>query len=132
MAEKTVPEIQSEKTPIRREVTRHPDHYVTPLVDIYDSEAGLVVVADMPGVEKEDLVVKVDEGLLTLEGHMKPLKDVRRTVQEFDSVRFFRQFELPEEIDQERIGAEFKHGVLHLTLPRLEKKPARNIQVDIR
>jgi len=132
MAEKTVPEIKTEKSPIRREVTRHPDQYVTPLVDIYDSESGLVVVADMPGVEKEDLTVKVDEGILTLEGTMKPLKEARRPVQEFDAVRFFRQFELPEEIDQEKIGAELRHGVLHLTLPRLEKKPARQIQVDIR
>lgn len=132
MAEKTVPEIQTEKQPIRREVTRHPDHYVTPQVDIYDTDAGLVVVADMPGIERDDLNVKVDDGLLTLEGIMKPLKDAPSKLREFEAVRFFRQFELSEEIDQEKIGAELKYGVLHLTLPRLEKKMARNIQVEVK
>jgi HSP20 family molecular chaperone IbpA len=131
MAEKTVPHGQNENPVISREITRNPEHYVTPVVDIFETSEGLTVVADLPGVERDGLEVKVDEGILTIEGktHMEPKgTPVSR---EFEPVNFFRQFELPDMVDQEKIGAELKHGVLTVTLPKVEKEKPKKISIQI-
>ena len=70
MAEKTV---HDSKVPARDDkeqpmATREPTRYLTPAVDIYETDQGLTVVADMPGVAKDDLNIQVEEGILTIQG----------------------------------------------------------------
>ncbi len=131
MAEKTVATRNEEKNVVKREVTRHPEYFVSPLVDIYETDEGLTLLADLPGVEKEGLKIAVEESILTLEGKVaeRPHEDL--LVQEFEPVNFFRQFELSEVVDQNRIAAELKHGVLTLRLPKAEKAKPRQIEVII-
>src|SRR6476646_10546688 len=117
MAEKTVAARQAENAPASREETRSQEKYITPPVDIFENSDGLVVKADLPGVAKEALEVRVDNNLLTIRGkaaHTAPGQPVYR---EYTLVNFFRQFELNDKVDQNKISAELKHGVLTLSLP---------------
>ena len=132
MAEKTVPSVQEERTPDRREETREHERYITPPVDIFETKDGLAVVADLPGVEQNGLDVRVTDGILTLQGrtaHLAPGTPIER---EYELLHFYRQFELPEEVDAEKIAAELTHGVLTLRLPKKEKAKPRKIEVSVR
>lgn len=131
MAEKTVPEQPKDKSVVNREITRTPDYYVNPLVDIFEIENGLSVIADLPGVTKEGLNVKVEEGILTIEGKITHEFLKNPIFTEFEPVNFFRQFELPDAIDQEKISAELKHGVLKVTLPNAEKEKPKKIEINV-
>ncbi len=131
MAEKTVPSMPGETAPARREDTRAQERYITPPVDIFETKEGLTVVADLPGVEQRGLDVRVADGILTLQGrtaHIAPGTPIER---EYELLHFYRQFELPEEVDPEKIGAELKHGVLTLRLPKKEKAKPRKIEVSV-
>lgn len=131
MAEKTVANRSQAKMPPNREDTRSQERYITPPVDIYERGEGLTVKADLPGVGKEDLDVRVENNLLTIRGkagHVAPGDPIYR---EYGLVNFFRQFDLNEKVDQTRISAELNHGVLTLTLPRAEEAKPRKIDVKV-
>ena len=131
MVEKTVPSVQEDRTAVRREETREQERYITPPVDIFETKDGLTVVADLPGVEQNALDVRVADGILTIQGrtaHAAPGTPIDR---EYELLHFYRQFELPEEVDAEKIAAELKHGVLTLRLPKKEKAKPRKVEVSI-
>jgi HSP20 family protein len=131
MAERTVATQAREKTTPSREETRSQERYVTPPVDIYETAHGLVVKADLPGVAKEGLDVRVENNLLTIRGrasHAAPGDPVYR---EYELLNFFRQFELNERVDQQKISAELRHGVLTLNLPKAEEAKPRRIDVHV-
>ena len=131
MAERTVAARAQDKTPSRMEETRSQERYITPPVDIYETADGLVVKADLPGVAKERLDVRVENSLLTIRGeaaHAAPGDPVYR---EYGLVNFFRQFELNERVDQSKISADLKHGVLTLNLPKAEEAKPRKIEVKV-
>lgn len=131
MAEKTVPSVHAEATPARREDTRAQERYITAPVDIFETKDGLTVVADLPGVEQKAVDVRVADGILTLQrrtAHAAPGTPIER---EDDLLHFYRQFEPPEEVDAEKIGAELKHSVLTLHLPKKEKTKPRRIDVSV-
>jgi HSP20 family molecular chaperone IbpA len=131
MAEKTVPGVEQEAALGRREETRAGERYITPPVDIFETKEGLTVVADLPGVDQGNLEVRVAEGVLTLQARTAHVAPGTPIDQEYELAHFYRQFELPEEIDTERIRAELKHGVLTLQLPKKEKAKPRQIQVSV-
>jgi len=131
MAEKTVPAIQKENPVTQRENTRNPEFFLTPLVDIFETPEGLVVVADLPGVDKEGLNIQIEEDLLTIEGKVPPRRKESLIVQEFEPANFFRQFELPEAINRNGIAAELKNGVLTLKLPKQEAVKPRQIPITV-
>lgn len=133
MAEKTVPATQNNENQIvKREVTRHPEAFVTPLTDIYEEENGLHVVVDLPGVEKSGLKLAVENDILTIEGHVNASNsDTNYLIREFEPSNYFRQFELSESVNREKINAELKNGVLSIFLPRAEALKPRTIDVKI-
>jgi HSP20 family molecular chaperone IbpA len=131
MAERTVAARAQGQAPSIREETRSQEQYITPPVDIYETADGLVVKADLPGVAKEGLDVRVENGLLTIRGkaaHAAPGDPVYR---EYGLVNFFRQFELNERVDQSKISADLKHGVLTLNLPKAEEAKPRQIEIKV-
>lgn len=130
MAEKTVAARSQQKTS-PSEVTRSQERYITPPVDIFETSEGLVVKADLPGVSKEGLDVRVENNLLTIRAnsdHAAPGDPIYR---EYGLVNFFRQFELNEKVDQGKISADLKHGVLTLNLPKAEEVKPRKIEVRL-
>ncbi len=131
MAEKTVPVAGAAPRTVEPEVTRAKERYVRPPVDIYETPEALVLVADLPGAVKESLEVRVEDDLLTLQAkasHAAPGDVIYR---EYDLTGFFREFELNEEIDQQKVSAELKHGVLTLRLPKTEKAKPKQIEVKV-
>jgi HSP20 family molecular chaperone IbpA len=130
MAERTVAQRPRETTPSREE-TRSQERYVTPPVDIYENTDGLVVKADLPGVAKEGLDVRVENNLLTIRGKAEHIAPGDPVYSEYGLINFFRQFELNERVDQEKISADLKHGVLTLTLPKAEEAKPRRIDVRV-
>ncbi len=122
MAEKTSTTPSGAQAVGVREGTRAQEYHVPPVVDIYETPDSLVLLADMPGVSKEDLDVRIDNNVLTLRGkarHIAPGEAV------------YREFELSEEVDQEKITAQLKHGVLTLRLPKVERAKPRQVEVQV-
>jgi HSP20 family molecular chaperone IbpA len=131
MAEKTVATPATPRTDVTRESTRNQERYITPPVDIYETSDGLVVMADLPGVTKDTLDVRVDNNILTIRGMVQPLSSGDAVHREYELINFFRQFELGEKINQGKISAELKHGVLILGLPKAEEAKPRRIEVKV-
>lgn len=129
MAEKTV--ATPSQGAVATEGTRNRERYITPTVDIYEAPAGLVVLADLPGVAKDGLDVRVDNNVLTIRGMAHHVATGEAMYREYELVNFFRQFELGEKIDQGKISAELKHGVLTLSLPKAEEVKPRQIAVSV-
>jgi len=129
MAEKTVPATREESQPAAQEPTRNAERYVAPAVDIYETKEGLMVLADLPGVKLENVDVRVDEGVLTIEGRTSHQPSATPVYREFALASFFRQFQLPEQVDVAGINANLDHGVLRLELPWAAKVKPRKIEV---
>ena len=130
MAEHTVAAPEVQKSPMT-ESTRHHERYVAPPVDIYETPDGLVVLADVPGVAKEALEVRVDHNVLTIRGQVRRGIPGEVTDREYDLSNFFRQFELSDKVDQSQITADLKSGVLTLHLPKAEEAKPRQIEVRV-
>ena len=104
---------------------------MAPPVDIFETEAGLTVVADLPGVSKDNLDIEVKNDLLTLQATANINTPGDAIYQEFQLGGFFRQFRLANTVDTNRIQAELKHGVLTLRLPKAEAAKPRKIEVQV-
>ncbi|MER3414936.1 MAG: heat-shock protein [Gemmataceae bacterium] len=109
-----------------------PSEVYAPALDIYESAEGLVIEADLPGVPDELLEVRVEENnRLTLFGRVRwPVPaEARCLVEEIRPGDYFRSFILSEQVDTERIAAEFSDGVLRLVLPRATRARLRRIEI---
>jgi HSP20 family protein len=102
-----------------------------PAVDIYESENALVLVADMPGVGSDNVSIDIQDNQLTLRGaiQMETGEKERTLVQEYGVGDYFREFTLGRTIDQSKIEASMKDGVLTLTLPKADIVKPRKITV---
>lgn len=102
----------------------------SPVVDIWETDNGLMLVADMPGVTTEELSVDLQDNTLTISGRVAPLPEGRKMlIKEFDVGNFYRQFALADNIDQAAITASLKGGVLKLALPRVAPAQPRKIEI---
>ena len=104
----------------------------TPDVDIFETEKELVLLADLPGVTAENLVIDLRDSVLTLSGDVPDVDAANEAylMAEYGTGRYHRQFTLSEKIDQEGIDAKLTNGVLHLTLPKVAKATPRKIAVS--
>lgn len=90
----------------------------TPDVDIFVNDDEILLVADLPGVAKDDLSINLENNILTIEGTFTGKFAGTCQRQEFDSTDYRRVFTLPKGIDAEKTTAEFQQGVLYLHLPK--------------
>jgi len=122
---------EKKEVPIPAEQTK-PGPVFTPAVDIFETEHEITVLADMPGVKANDLTIDLRENTLTLLGETAPFEgpDEQDIFVEYEVGRYYRQFTLSEVIDQAKIDAKLKDGVLRLTLPKVEKATPRKITVN--
>lgn len=104
----------------------------SPEVDIFENANEIVLLADMPGVNAEDLNIDLRENILTIAGDVAPFEGPNEedVAIEYEVGRYMRQFTLSEVIDQARIDAKLTAGVLRLTLPKVEKATPRRIVVN--
>jgi len=105
-----------------------------PPVDIYEHDGNLVLKAELPGIDPKDVDVRVENNVLTLRGERKFDGEVKRESchrVERAYGTFSRSFTLPNVVDTQAIKAEFKDGVLRVTMPKREEAKPKQIQVQI-
>jgi HSP20 family protein len=134
MTDMNAKEIQArgkKDVPAKPEQTK-PGLLFTPAVDIFENNQELTVVADLPGVKPQDLEIDLRKNTLSIIGDVQSPEGSDETdyIREFKTGRFFRQFTLSEVIDQNKIEASLKNGVLRLRLPKVEKAVPRKIMVQ--
>ena len=102
-----------------------------PETDIYEGEDALTVILEMPGVEKSNVSINVEDGALNVEGRLDLAKyrGLQPLYTEYNIGHYSRSFRLSSKIDQSKIAAEMKDGVLLLKLPKIEEAKPRTIQV---
>ena len=103
----------------------------TPAVDIFETDAAITLLADLPGVKPKDLDIDLRENVLSLTGEVGAPEGPEEVevFREFQTGKYFRQFTVSEAIDQSKIDAELADGVLRLTLPKIKKQAPRKIEV---
>ncbi len=103
-----------------------------PVVDIYDNDETIVINAELPGIDKKDIVVDVTGNVLTLKGERSTANEVKNEKyhrRERTFGKFERAFTLPEDVDPEKIQADYTDGVLEIKIPKPEKKEPKKITV---
>ena len=106
----------------------------TPTVDVSETEGEYVIKAELPEVKKEDVKVTLEDGVLTIQGERRYEQDEKTKKYhriERSYGRFVRTFSVPESVDDGKVKAEYKEGVLTLSLPKAEKAKPRAIEVKV-
>ena len=124
-------QVQKKRQQETREEATIPTRIFVPDADIYESEDVLTVILEMPGVAKDNVKVGVEDGLLMVEGQLDLSKyqGLRPIYTEYNIGHYARNFQLSSKIDQNKITASMKDGVLSLTLPKVEEAKPRKIEV---
>jgi HSP20 family protein len=109
-----------------------PARTFVPTADIYEDDDSLRVILEMPGVEKGNVDVRVEDGVLSVEGRLvlTNYRGLQPLYTEYNIGNYARSFRLSNAIDQDKIAAELKEGVLSLILPKAEKAKPRTIEVS--
>ena len=124
-------QVQKKRAHEQKQETTIPARVFVPIADIYETQDALTVILEMPGVEKNNVDVRVEEGMLKIEGRLELSKyqGLQPLYTEYNVGHYARHFSLSNKIDQSKIGAELKDGVLSLTLPKAEEAKPRTIKV---
>ena len=132
MAEEKSKEMQVKgKQEVAQPEQTRPTLVFTPAVDIFETDAEIALLADLPGVNSENLSIDLNDGVLTLTGDIEPYEnpDEEDLMIEYEVGKYYRQFTLSDIIDQNKIEANLNDGVLRLRLPKAEKAQPRKIEV---
>ena len=100
-----------------------------PLVDIYENDEEILLHAEMPGVKKDQIVVNIDNGTLTLSGTRTLSRKGAAEWEEVGDIEYQRSFSVPPTIDIEKVKAELKDGMLALHLPKSEAAKPRMVEI---
>jgi len=124
-------QVQQKRELDKNEESIVPARVFVPTADIYETQDALKVILEMPGVEKGKVDVRVEDGVLNVEGRLDlgKYQGLLPVYTEYNIGHYARSFRLSNKIDQEKIGAELKDGVLSLTLPKVQEAKPRTIQV---
>jgi HSP20 family molecular chaperone IbpA len=102
-----------------------------PPIDIIETKNELRMYVDMPGVQKDSINIMIDKGVLTISGNLadQPFEDKQLIYQEYEIGDYQRSFTLTDTINQDKIEANYKHGVLEMILPKAEQAKPKTITV---
>jgi HSP20 family protein len=107
----------------------------TPSCDVYETDNEIVVKAEIPGVKKDDVKVGIEDGVLSISGERKFEEETKkenylRVERRYGS--FTRSFTLPTIVDSSKVMAEFKDGLLKVTLPKREESKPKGVEVEVK
>ena len=105
-----------------------PGRFFVPYTDIYETDEALTLVMEMPGIDREHIDIALENGVLRVEGKIdfSKYQDLEPVYTEYNVGHYARSFSLSGKVDQERIGAQYKDGILTVTLPKAaEARPRR-------
>jgi HSP20 family molecular chaperone IbpA len=130
-SDKELESAQKKELSAKEEKTK-PGKYYVPNTDIYEIDGALVVVMDMPGVEKNNIDIKVEKNVLSVEGQvdLSKYENLKPVYTEYNVGHFTRSFSISSEIDSAKISAKIENGVLTLNLPKAKEAAPRRIDVD--
>lgn len=113
--------------------SRTEEGFMAPLVDVVEDASGITLYADLPGVPKDNLHVRVESDTLSIEAEVSLpwVKDLQASHVEVQYPRYQRAFTLGKELDRDQVKAEFKQGVLRLHIPKVEHVKPRKIEVQV-
>jgi HSP20 family protein len=125
-------QVQKKREHAKREETTIPARVFVPTADIYETQDALTVILEMPGVEKGNITVRVEDSLLHVEGRLDLTKyqGLQPLYIEYNIGHYARSFQLSSKIDQTKIGAALSDGVLSLTLPKVEQAKPRVVTIS--
>ena len=104
-----------------------------PVVDIDETEDAFSIKAELPGVEKDDVSINIDKGVLTIKGEKKTeTEDKKRHRVECSYGSFVRSFTLPQSVNVDDVEAEYNNGILNLTIPKSEEAKPKEVEVKIK
>jgi HSP20 family protein len=131
MASKQELQVQQKRQVEDRDEATIPARVFLPNTDIYETEDALTVVMEMPGVEKSNVEVGVEDGVLKVYGRIdfSKYEGLQPVYTEYNIGHYARSFRLSSKIDQTKIGAQMNDGVLSLVLPKVEEAKPRVISV---
>jgi HSP20 family protein len=131
MASKQELQVQQKRELEKKQETTIPARAFLPTTDIYEDEDELTVILEMPGVDKGNVEIRVQDGVLNVDGRLdfSKYQGLQPLYTEYNIGNYSRSFSLSNKIDQNRIAAEIKDGVLSLKLPKMEEAKPRTIQV---
>jgi HSP20 family protein len=124
--------VQEKKELASKEESTIPARYYVPYTDIYETDDALTVVMEIPGVEKKDVKVDVEDDVLRVEAQIdfKEYSGLDAIYTEYNVGPFQRAFTLGSKIDQEKISAQLDDGVLTLTLKKTKEATPRSISIS--
>ena len=124
-------QVQKKREVETKEESTIPARVFLPNADIYETPNELEVVLEMPGIEKNNVDIKVEDDVLHIEGRLDLSKygGLQPLYTEYNVGHYARSFQLSSKIDQNKIAAEMKDGVLSLTLPKVEEAKPRTIRI---
>lgn len=131
MAANSLTERKDERNIQSREETRADDKYIRPAVNIFETEEGLILTADIPGATKESLDVNVEKGILTISAPAQHAVPGTPSYREFELGSYYRQFSIPESLDHENAKAEYVNGILTLRIPKAKAAKPKRIAVKV-
>jgi HSP20 family protein len=124
-------QVQKKRELENKEESTIPVRLFVPVADIYEAERDLTIILEMPGVEKSNVDILVEDGVLNVGGRLDLTKyqGLQPLYTEYNIGHYARSFRLSSKIDQNKIAAEMKDGVLSLKLPKVEEAKPRSIKI---
>ena len=109
-----------------------PARVFVPVTDIFETAEALTVVLEMPGVDRNNLEASVEDDVVTIEGRIdfSKYEGMQPVYTEYNVGHYARSFEISDKIDQSKISAQMKDGVVTIVLPKAEQAKPRKIQVS--
>ena len=102
----------------------------TPASDIYETDSGYLIAMDLPGIDREALEIDIDDNRLIVKG-TRAIAETKQHRTERPRGKFLRSFSVPSSVEQGKIGAEYKDGVLQIRLPKRTEQKPKTIDVKI-
>lgn len=102
----------------------------TPVADIYETDSGYTIAIDLPGIKRDAIEIDIDDDRLIVKG-ARVIDGTKSRRSERPRGKFLRSFSVPASIDQNKIGADYKDGVLQIRLPKRAEQKAQKIEVKI-
>ena len=116
-------------------ISKEQEGYFVPAIDVEETEKEYIVKAELPGLSKDDIKISLRDNSITIYGERKKEKEEKgKTYHRVEMVygKFSRTIELPEEIVPDKAKAEYKNGILTVTLPKSEKAKPKEIEIEIK
>jgi HSP20 family protein len=132
MAKQPELQVQQKREVEKKQESTIPARVFLPVTDIFETDETLTVVMEMPGVDRNNVDVRVENDVLTVEGRLdfSKYEGLQPLYTEYNVGNYARSFHISSKVDQGRISAELNDGIMTLVLPKAEKAKPRKIEVN--